>query len=52
MKQRKRKILYALLHIREKTNKDLLYGTDNYTQYFVITLKYIITYKGKQSKKE
>ena len=30
----------------EITNKDLLYSTGNYTQYFVIT------YKGKESEKE
>ena len=32
--------------ISYKINKDLLYSTGNYTQYFVIT------YKGKKSEKE
>ena len=36
---------YKLLHI-ERMDKDLLYSTRNYTQYF------IITYKGKESEKE
>ena len=38
--------IYMLLHIKEKTNKDLLHSTGNYTQYFVIA------YKGKESEKE
>ena len=29
----------TLLNIRQTTNKDLLYSTRNYTQYFVITYK-------------
>ena len=33
--------IYTLLYIKYITNKDLLYGTGNYTQYFVIT------YNGK-----
>ena len=36
----------TLLYLKEKSNKDLLYSTGNYTQYF------IITYKGKESGKE
>ena len=36
---------YTLPYIKQITNKDLLYSTGNYTQYFVIT------YKGKESKK-
>ena len=38
--------IYTLLHIKWVTNKDLLYSTGNYTQYF------IITYVGKESKIE
>ena len=38
--------VYTLLYIKQITNKDLLYSTGNYTQYFVIT------YKGKESDKE
>ena len=38
--------IYTLLYIKYITNKDLLYSTGNYTQYFVIT------YKGKESEKE
>ena len=34
--------IYTLLHIKQITNKDLLYSTGNSTQYFVIT------YKGKE----
>ena len=34
---------YILLHIKEITDKVLLYSTGNYTQYFVIT------YKGKET---
>ena len=37
--------IYTLLYIKQITNKDLLYSTENYTQYFVIT------YKGKESEK-
>ena len=37
--------IYTLLYIKQITNKDLLYSTGNYTQYFVIT------YKGKESEK-
>ena len=37
---------YTLLYIEQINNKDLLYSTGNYTQYFVIT------YKGKESEKE
>ena len=36
--------IYTLLYIEQITNKDLLYSTGNYIQYFVIT------YKGKESK--
>ena len=36
---------YILLHIKEITDKVLLYSTGNYTQYFVIT------YKGKEPEK-
>ena len=35
--------IYTPLYIKQITNKDLLYSTGNYTQYFVIT------YKGKES---
>ena len=35
--------IYILLYIKEGTNKNLLYSTENYTQCFVIT------YKGKES---
>ena len=38
--------IYTLLYIKYITNKDLLYSTGNYTQYFVIT------YKRKESEKE
>ena len=38
--------IYTLLYIKQTTNKDLLYSTGNYTEYFVIT------YKGKESEKE
>ena len=38
--------IYTLLYVRQITNKDLLYSTENYTQYFVKL------YKGKESKKE
>ena len=38
--------IYTLLYIKQITNRDLLYSTGNYTQYFVIT------YKGKESEKE
>ena len=34
--------IHTLLYIKQKTNKDLLYSTVNYTQYFVIT------YMGKE----
>ena len=37
---------YALLYIKWITNKDLLYSTGNYTQYFVIACK------GKESENE
>ena len=36
---------YTLLYIKQIPNKDLLYSTGNYTQYF------IIIYKGKESEK-
>ena len=36
---------YTLLYIKQITNMDLLYSTENTTQYF------IITYKGKNLKK-
>ena len=39
--------IYTLLYIKKKNdNKDLLYSTGNYTQYFVVTNK------GKESEKE
>ena len=38
--------IYTLLYIKWVTNKDLLYSTGNYTQYF------IITYVGKESEIE
>ena len=38
--------LYMLLYIKQVNNKDLLYSTGNYTQYFVIT------YMEKESEKE
>ena len=38
--------IYILLYIKYITNKDILYSTGNYTQYFVIT------YKGNKSEKE
>ena len=38
--------IYTLLYIKLINNKDLLYSTGDYTQYFVIT------YKGKESEKE
>ena len=38
--------IYTLLHIKQITNKDLLYSTGNYTSHFVIT------YKGKESEKK
>ena len=37
---------YTLLYVKQVINKDLLYSTGKYTQYFVIT------YKGKESEKE
>ena len=33
--------MYTVLYIKQITNKDLLYSTRNYTQYFVITYKFI-----------
>ena len=36
----------TLLHIQQKTNKDLLYSRENFTQYCVIT------YMRNESKKE
>ena len=38
--------IYTLLYIKWVNNKDLLYSTENYTQYLVIT------YNGKESEKE
>ena len=38
--------IYALLYIKQVTKKDLLYSTENYTQYLVLT------YNGQKSKKE
>ena len=38
--------IYALLFIKQVTDKDLLYNTRDFTHYFVIT------YKGKESEKE
>ena len=38
--------MYTMLYLKWITNKDLLYSTGNYTQYFVKT------YKGKESEKE
>ena len=37
--------IYTLLYIKQINNKDLLYSTENYVQYFVIT------YNGKESEK-
>ena len=37
---------YTLLYIKQANNKDVLYSTENYTQYLVIT------YNGKESEKE
>ena len=37
--------IYTLLYIKQITNKDLLYSTGNYIQYFAITNK------GKESQK-
>ena len=36
--------IYTLLYVKQITNKDLLYGTGNSTQYTVTT------YRGKESK--
>ena len=38
--------MYNLLYIKEINNKDPLYSTGNYTQYFVIT------YEGKESERK
>ena len=38
--------IYMVLYIKQIANKDLLYSTGNYTQYFVIT------YKRKESEKK
>ena len=38
--------IHTQLYIKQTTNKDLLYSTGKYTQYFVIT------YKGKESEKK
>ena len=38
--------MYTLLYIKQITNKDLLYSTGKYTQY------YVITSNGKESEKE
>ena len=38
--------IHILIYIKYVTNKDLLYSTGNYTQYFVIT------YNGKESEKK
>ena len=35
--------IHTLLYIKQITNKDLLYGTESYTQYL------IATYNGKES---
>ena len=44
---------YTLLYIKQITNKDILYSTGNYTQYFVISCKrkvsenrYVCTYNS------
>ena len=37
--------IYTLLYLKQITNEDLLYSTQNYTQYFSII------YKGKEPKK-
>ena len=37
--------IYTLLHIKQINNKELLYSTGNYNQYFVMT------YKGEESEK-
>ena len=39
-------IINTLLYIKQISNKDLLYNTRNYAQYFVLT------YMGKASEKE
>ena len=36
--------MYTLLYMKQTTNKDLLYNTGKYAQYFVTT------YKGKNMK--
>ena len=38
--------IYTLVYIKQINNKDLLYSTGNYAQYFVIT------YQGKVSEKK
>ena len=38
--------IYTVLYIKQLTNKDLLYNTGNYTEY------YIIIYNAKESEKE
>ena len=38
--------IYTLLYVKQVNNKDLLYNTRNYTQFFVIT------YKGNEPEKE
>lgn len=32
--------IYTLLYVKETSNKDVLYSTGNYTQYFAITDKH------------
>ena len=39
-------VVKKIKKIKYITNKDLLYSTENYTQYFVVT------YKGKESEKK
>ena len=38
--------IYTLLYIKQRTDKDLLYGTGNSTQ------DSVVTYRGKESEKE
>ena len=38
--------IYTLLYIKDKTDKDPQYSTENYTQYFVTT------FNGKESEKK
>ena len=44
--QELRNNIYTVLYVKQVTNKELLYSTENYTQYF------IKTYKEKESGKK